>query len=377
MSNFIQVTNNLTENAVKTFTSFSDASGTNALRWKNYLGFTASWAVQVGETSEERSEILLLGTAAVAGTAGTFTANTVYDHSADTPIFAIKYNQVVFERSTVGTAGTATVIAGGTVNINPSEAFTQFDDTDGGNGYAYKTYYQNSVTGSTSAESGWTIVTPDFYSLQKIRSRIKNKLWNAAWLKDDVLDEWINECKDIMVNKAIQTNEDYALGTVNVGFGTDGLGTITTADFGQIRRFWVTYDGNNKYSSTKMNVNDYFSDQTFSSVHPFHAWRGDDVFVVRPSDSAGTAELTFYRWGTTMNNDSDVLPLPMRPFTHIFVNYAKSNALSKDQKENEAEVQMKRVENQVEDFVTSLAPRDKSGPTFVDLVEPISGEDYL
>src|SRR3990172_11443318 len=141
MSNAIRVENNLSQNAVKTYTSFNEVSGTGNLRWKNPSGFSASWAVQVGETGEEQSEILLLGTATPAGTAGTFTANTVYEHPADTPIYSIKYNQVVFARSTDGTAGTATAL--GTVNIDPSQPFTQYDDTTSASGYAYKTYYRN------------------------------------------------------------------------------------------------------------------------------------------------------------------------------------------------------------------------------------------
>ena len=42
-------------NAPKTFTTFDEVSGTNVLRWKNPNGFSASWAVQVGEVGGEQT----------------------------------------------------------------------------------------------------------------------------------------------------------------------------------------------------------------------------------------------------------------------------------------------------------------------------------
>src|SRR3990167_9910806 len=114
MSNIIPVRNTLAINATKTFLTNAEVSGTNVLRWKNPNGFSASWAVQVGETGDEQSEVKLLGTATPAGTAGTLTANLDFEHPADTPIYAIKYNQVVFSRA-VGTTGSLTVLTGGTV----------------------------------------------------------------------------------------------------------------------------------------------------------------------------------------------------------------------------------------------------------------------
>ncbi len=174
-----------------------------------------------------------------------------------------------------------------------------------------------------------------------------------------------------MTNRIIQTNEDYALGTVNVGFGTDGLGTIPTTDFNQVRRVWITYDGINTYQSTKMNVNIFIPNQVFSSSHPYHAWIGDTILKVSPSTQIGTAQLIFYRFGTVMVNDTDVLPLPMRPYTDIFTEYARAQAYLKENKNSEADPILNRVGTMIEDFTLNLAPRDKSGPTMVQIVEPI------
>ena len=61
-----------------------EVAGTSVLRWENPNGFAASWAIQVGDTGEEQSEVLLLSTSTPSGTAGTTTANSLYEHPADT-----------------------------------------------------------------------------------------------------------------------------------------------------------------------------------------------------------------------------------------------------------------------------------------------------
>ena len=141
----IQSENILSQTAPKSYTTFDEVSGTNVIRWANPNLFSASWAVQIGETGQEKSEIVLLGTATPSGTAGTLTANSLYAHPANTPLYAIKYDQVVFEVSATGTAGTAAPITNGTVPITPDSMFTQYDDTTGSVSYTYKTYYRNSV----------------------------------------------------------------------------------------------------------------------------------------------------------------------------------------------------------------------------------------
>ena len=376
----IKAINDLTENAPKTYLTNTEAAGTNIIRWKNPAGFYASWGVQIGETGAEQSEVVVMSSGNPAGgTQGTLTANTLYEHPADTPVYAIKYDKVVFERSTAGTAGTAAPMTSGTITVQADNKFTMFDDTSGSPSYAYRTYFRSSGLSSDSTESDWlTSAGLTFYSLGKIRQRIKDKLFDSGYIRsDDTIDDWINEWKDEMVVSAISTNEDYALGSVDVTFGTAGLGTITTADFNQIRRLWVTYNGSDYYNSTKANVNDFLPDETISSTHPYHFFRGDSIFQIMPSESGGTARVEFYRFGTTMVNETDELPIPLRPHTKSFVEYGLAQALFKDEKFTEYEKKIAECLLSKTQFVRTLAPRDKSGPTMVDLVEAISGEDAL
>lgn len=344
------------------------------MRALNTDGLENGWAVQIGETGQEQTEVVI-GTNS-NGTTITSPA-TRYEHPADTPVYFIKYNQVVFERSTTGTSGTATPMSSGTITYQANDFFTVFDDTTGSSTYGYRTYFRNSVLDVNTTESDWiTFAGHDFYSLGRMRNRMRRKLWNSQYLEDADIDDWINECKDMMANKVTAANEDYAMGTVNVGFGTDGLGTITAADFTFPRRIWITYNGSDRYVSTKFNINDITPNQIYSSSHPYHAWLDNNVFIVRPEESGGTAEVTFQRFGTTMVNDTDILPIPMRSYTNIFVDYCKSQALSKDGKEDKAQVIMARVGTAIEDFALNIAPRDRTGPTRVSIVEPVSGDNF-
>lgn len=349
----------------------TEAAGATSLRVQNTDGLTTSWGVQIGETGHEQTEVLI-GTNSNGTTVTCPT--TRFEHPQDTPVYFIKYDQVVFQRSTDGTAGTATSMTNGTVTYQADDFFTVFDDTSGSSTYGYRTHFRNSVLAVNSTQSDWiTFAGHDFYSLAKMRDRIKRKLWNAKYLEDQDIDDWLNECKDKMANKVTSANEDYAMGTVGVAFGTDGLGTITTPDFTFPRRMWINYDASNQYVSTKFGINDINPNQTYSETHPYHAWVTDNVFVVVP-EGPGTAQVTFQRFGTTMVNDTDILPVPMRSYTDIFVDYCKSQAKSKDGKEAQAQVILSRVGTAIDNFALEIAPRDNTGPTMVSIVEPVSGE---
>lgn len=361
----------------KTYLTHDEVAGTSVIRWSNPSGFSASWAIQVGEVGDAQAEVVILSSSTPAGTAGTLTANTLYAHPANTPIYAIKFDKVVFSRSTAGTAGTAVPMTGGTVTYQANLSYTGFDDTTGVSTYAYKTNYLNSVTSAVSSESDWSVPAGDkFYSLAALRNRVRERLWDSSYIKDDsTIDNWINEWKDEMANTVIAVNEDYALGTVNVAFGTAGLGTITEEGFSSPRSLWVTTNGQDYFLSHKMYVNNFDPQRQFSPTMPFHYWQGDNVFGVKPEGQAGTARIVFYTFGTTMAIDTDLLPVPMRPYTKSFVDYALAQAYMKDQKSSDYDRLLESAERSKREFLLRLSPKDKTGPTQVNIVEPISADD--
>ena len=378
----IRSLNDLDNNAPLTYLANDEVAGTTTIRVKNSTGLTDGWAFQLGKTGEDKTEVVLGSITNV----GTLTVATLdFDHSADTPIIGIKYNQVVFEKSAAGTAGTAASITNGTIEYQADaldrqtgKSYTIFDDTSGTTTDAYKTYFRNSALALNSLESGW--ITPiglTFYSLGKLRQRIREKLWQSDFASDDEIDNWINEWKDEMTNAAISVNEDYAIGTVNVAFGSDGLGTITTADFKQPKRIEITYNGADYFLSTKRSLNEYYPSEVVNSAHPYHNWEGDTIIHVMPSDDAGTAKIWFYRGGTPMVNDTDELPLEMRSYTNSFVNHGLGMAYQKDGQTTAASTQFVLATAAKNQFTVQITPRDKTGPTYVKIEEVLSGEDNL
>ena len=189
--------NDLDTNASPTYLANDEVAGTTVIRAKNTTGFTNGWAIQIGKTGEDRTEVVL-GTVTNVGTFSVATLD--FDHSKDTPLFPIKYNQVVFEKSTAGTAGTATPITNGTIEYQADafdqqtgQSYTLFDDTNGTTTDAYKTYFRNSTLAVNSTESDWiTSAGFTFYSLGKIRSRVREKLWDSNFAADGEIDNWIN-----------------------------------------------------------------------------------------------------------------------------------------------------------------------------------------
>ena len=375
----IQAKNNLTDLAQNTYLANPTTAGGTAFPVKNFNAFAASWAIQIGATGEDRSEVLVLGTAVPNGTLNT-TGASRYDHPTDTPIYAIKYNQIVFERSTAGTAGTATPMTDGTVTIQANNPVTIFDDTSGSSTYAYRTYYRNSVLNATTTESDWiTSAGFSFYSLAKLRERVKGKLYDAGFIKDDAtIDDWINEWLENMNNAAVHVNQDYSLGTADVVFGTAGFGTITAANYKDIRRIWVTTDGNNFYAAQRISQNDFDPQQVFSASEPAYYPYGDNVFGVNPDGSVGTARLSYYTLPVVMNDDADELPVVMRGYSKSFVDYGLSQALQIDGKADQAKEKMRLAENALSLFVSDITPRSNSGPRFIRITDDVSGdnEDY-
>lgn len=374
----IRVQNNLADFSEKSFLSFPESAGVGTIRVSNINAYASNWAVQIGATGQEQSEIKLIGAGAISGTSLVLTANTSYSHPVDTPVYAIKYDQIIFKRSTSGTSGVATALTDGTVSIKPDSLHTVFDDTTGASTYAYRATFRNSVTGDVSTDSDW--ITPagfNWYALANIRERVKSKLFSAGYIKDDAeIDSWINEHLESMNAAAVDVNEDYALGTVDVAFAAStGLGTITSSDFLFPVRIFITYDGVNYFQGGKMKHNDYAPNEVFNATHPYVSFRGDTVFEVKPNETAGTASIVYQRLFTPLTNDTDEIPMYMRNHTSGFVSAALAQALKKDDKWQEAKAEEAVAVRQLQAFKVAISPRMRTGQTFIDMIEATSGDD--
>lgn len=371
----LRVTNNLTDLAPFTFLSQAEAVGVGTLHVQNANSFTAQYAVQIGQTGEEKSEIILLDASTPAGTQLVSAGTTTMAHATDTPVYGVKYDKIIWYRSTSGTGGAATALA--TTSITPDSQYTYYDDTTGASTYAYKTAYLNSAIPGTSSLSDWiTSAGYDFYSLAAIRQRVKDKLFSSGYIGDDsVMHDWINEYLEMMTNAVIDVNQDYALGSTQVGFsGTAELGTITASDFKQVRRLWM-YDGTNYIPATKMESTTPNNNQTYDASNPYFFMLGDNVISRWPHESAGTATILYYKLNAVLVNDTDNLPVPMRGYSKGFVDYAQAMAYYKDGKPELGQAKESQAMAAVEKFKKEATPRTKTGPQFIDINETVM-EDF-
>ena len=370
----IKAYNYQTQGAPLTFLSNPLSSGGTVIPVKNINQFTASHAIQIGQSNQEQSEIKLLTSSSPSGTALNITGTITYDHPIEAPVYDIKFDQLIFKRSISGTAGTATALTNGTVSIKPDEEYTAFDDTTGAITYAYKASYRNSISGEESADSDW--LTPDgysYYSRINIRNRIKNKLYNASFIKDDtVLDEWTNEWLETMNNAAVKVNQNYNMGTVDVRFSTEGMGTITSADFKKSARIWVTYDGSRYAESTYIPLNEIKPNSVYSGGEVRHTYRGDTVLQILPAQSGGTARIDYARTFQTLDNDTDELPTVMKSYSKSFVDYGKAQAHYMDDKDAKGDRAMNEAKASKDDFISDITPRDYTGPQTINFTEELT-----
>lgn len=367
----INALNNQHLTSSKSYLSQDFSSGTTIII-KNINNFSESWAVQVGETGFERTEISLISGTPAGGTVN-LTSALRYAHPADTPVYCYKYDQVVYSRSTSGTTGTATALTNGTVTITPDRfdrsgnSYTVFDDTTGSTGYTYKVKYRNSVLTTESSDSDWIYPEGyDFYSLYRIRERAKAKMLNNP--KDDTVNDWINEWHETMTNALISVNKDYVMGTVEIAFGANQqYGTVSANDFKFPRRVWWYGANGGTQEVTPASINDIkpTSQGVSWSYAPQYFFRGDNVIGHIPYSEAGTMAIEYYKLNPQLENDSDTLPTPMRGYTKSYVEYARAMAAYKDKDNNLALQLENKCEQYKQEFITEMSPRQHSGADYI------------
>lgn len=378
----LSVSNDITkqQGIQQTYVASAISAGGTSSPVKNIDGFTNQWAVQIGQTGEETAEIMIVsgvpsGTTLNFGTSPAHTAGTLFfAHAQDTPIYQLHYDQIVFSRSTTGTAGPFSSLA--TISIQPDSLYTAYNDQNGAASYAYYTQYYNSVTGDISGSSSIFVPGgPTFYSFQKLKQRVKDKLYSAGYIRDDTLiGDWVNEWYELMTNAALKVNQNYMLGTAAYGFGTSGYGTVTATDFKQPIKFEVSYDAGVTWTpSREQSYQQISSLDFFSPNDPIHSWLGETTFWVNPPSSGGSIRLTYGQRFTPLVNDADELTQTLKGYTTCCIEYVLANAYGLDQKDAESQQHMQTFSALQNTFIGEVQPRDMSTEKTINLVDGISG----
>lgn len=383
----ISIANDLTkiQGIQQTYVASAVSAGGTVSPTKNIAGFTNQWAVQFGQTGEETAEILNIanvpsGTTLTFGTSPSHTGGTfLFGHAQDTPMYQVHYDQVIVNRSVLGTSGPFSPLA--TVSITPDSQYTTYNDAAGAATYAYYVQYYNSITTDTSGSSSIFIPGgPTFYSFQKLKQRVKDKLYSAGYIRDDtIIGDWLNEWYEQMNNAAIKVNQNYAQGTAVIAItnGTAGLGTITQTDFKNITKLETSYDNGTTFTPSTEIANRSFGDlDVFSALSPQHAWTGETTFRILPSPGNTTsckARISYSQRFAPFVNDSDEPIQVLKAYTTSATEYCLGVAYGLDQKDQESAQHYSLYDKGKADFIAEITPRDMTGPKNIDLVEGLSG----
>jgi hypothetical protein len=134
--------------------------GVTAVLVKNSDRFAVNDRIMLGEMGQEKTEVVTVSAVSADGNTITVGA-TVFSHSADDPVYRLRFDQVRFYRSTTTSTGTYTLISTQNLDVDNADLQTIYDDTTGTSAYFYKTTVYHSISTVESAfsdpiqGSGW------------------------------------------------------------------------------------------------------------------------------------------------------------------------------------------------------------------------------
>lgn len=187
-----------TDNLEKTYLASAYPAGTTSILVRNNQGFANTNLIMIGEMGREKTEIVAITGAVTLGTAITIGA-TKYPHSADDPVYLLKYDQIKFYRSTTGSGGSYSILATVAMDVDNAERATLYDDVAGLTTYYYKVTFYNSVG---AIESGFSDpMAGTGYSRLQIGSLVNEFLTEVDDLQQNYITVpqvlgLLNECND-------------------------------------------------------------------------------------------------------------------------------------------------------------------------------------
>lgn len=148
----ISVDNPETTDLEKSFLLNPYSVGSTAILVKNSDRFAANDRIMVGEMGQEKTEVVTVSAVNADGNTLTVGA-TVFSHSADDPVYRLRFDQVKFYRSITGSGGTYTLLSTQNLDVDNADLQTVYDDTTGVSTYYYKTTVYHSISTVESAFS--------------------------------------------------------------------------------------------------------------------------------------------------------------------------------------------------------------------------------
>ena len=174
----IRAFNPETDNLEKSYLSNPYSSGITSVAVKNNDRFATNDRIMIGEMGAEATEVVTVSAVDADGISLTIGA-TDYSHSADDPVYKLRFDQVKFYRSTTGSSGTYSALSTQDLDVDNADLKTVYDDTTGTSSYYYKISF--------------------YHSISTLESALTDAIQGSGWRREQVgyiIDEILQEVND-------------------------------------------------------------------------------------------------------------------------------------------------------------------------------------
>lgn len=250
------------------------AVGVTSIEVKNTNRFAANDRIMIGEMGQEKTEIVTVSAVSADDVTLTIGA-TMFEHSADAPVYRLRFDQIKFYRSTTTFDGTYTLISTQDLDVDNANLSTVYDDTTGTNAYFYKMTMYHSISTLESAYSA--VIGGEGWRREQVGNIIDEVLQEVSDLNE------LNITRKELLGYFNDVNDDL---TINVAKPYDFLHTRSALT----RTANVNYidfptDSNDKQIMWKFDRMDYnFTDSTTSPATD----RTNTITVISPEEFRNT-----------------------------------------------------------------------------------------
>jgi hypothetical protein len=332
--------------APKTFLATATAASAATATVRNTSTFANNDYAQFGEPGEERTEIIKVTSVTAPNTFTTMGA-AKFPHGVDTAIYKLVYNQVKFYRSIDGGV-TYPLLT--TIDIQPDQRETVYDDINAASTYYYKVSYYNQTSGIESTKSQPLIATGyTTFSLKKLEDRVLVLYPDreARFLQRGDLKDWINERYLMVQTDVNQLNKGYFSKSNNASPLSLVSGTYSYAlpsDFVSLVKVEVSYDGTTYNRAFPMDERYSNPGMVYSKDQPIYDFLDANIiFKPTPDSSSGKYKLWYYYWAE-LSELTDEINASVRPFKDVLVLHALAMACYSGGKEDRGDRFMKRAD---------------------------------
>ena len=349
-------------------------TGESTLTVLNTKGITTNQLLLVGSFGSENAEIVKThATTAPTDTVVTLAAALKFNHSTDTIITVLDYDQIEIYRAT-SKGGSYSLVT--TVDIMVDEDGTTYKDSNASTTDYYKIRYKNSIN---SSFSGYSVEIPatglkedTLAGTVETVYRLFSKHSKKVLDKSDIV-QWLNEGYETLIVRIADLDIDY-----NVKYGTDGNGAIISfianqrayplpADFIKPRRLFFSYNGVKYYPADPMDSSFDHPDNVYLKTKPKYYLEGKKIVPLpKPLESSGGILPRYYAMPARMENDDDAPDLPTG-YYKLLPNFALKRALESDRQfemanyygglfENGAELMLSEIKNRTPEMPQMIYP---------------------